>query len=1070
MSGVTDAVSGDAIILTDNENASCYKRLKEKIYRVVKCWRQCVGNQQVRELTWDHHVTYDDNIDVELSHIVANIEVDLSTGMYQSVLRACAEFDQQPIHRCHDPNKLFVMLFNILVNPENENMHSHLKNILARLTIKMGMATYIQYIRQNKLMRESTHEDMKARLGGLDRLCIPSVRAENALKYRLRLLEDLLDVIPTNSYKNVELVTSGVTQLFYGVIAEDKDSIVGALKNFYQFGIFVNSSKRFNNAVHFHALSTLVLRDPRYLDTLLLKSQAFMKTSGIYNRFFSRSIPGTAAIIAIGQVVGQSAEVNTSRRAYFGFTQKGVRYKGLKEWLHCPHHSLRAACIEVMIDLLAIEDLCQSIRDDIERQLDIMRGKPREHQQIHVVLNGFEDLKRFREQWRDEGGSSRVAHRYNTIYYGLSPNPTTFIQRPQYLGKIMNVLEHNHCVQLISNYPKSGKRALAAQYAQNNRSNYRYITQICADTKQEAVNELLHLSNAINVPNVDKSFEQLTSSFRHFFSKNKPSLFIIKGDYAPELYCRLVDHTATNDHRSDVIIIGGARDENIPKIDINALTDIEMKTLLRQSITDINERQIQGCISLLGGSPLAVSLLTHLINSNDCSDDLDRILERLCVAPYHDPLKRLYSIVVADLFIQRPRIKRLLSCMVLFGKVVDFNLLKYCTTTHKKQSILQSLSPLQSRLHLTLDSKTSIMCEMLVDVIFDSSVMRDKNYVTDTKNMVLRALKESMSHHNQLDYKTALAMKHTLMKISQINSKFDLTMHDIEIEMISIIMDYFNGYGDIDKANELAQVLMDGLEKRAPLSSKILYVESIYRLMDLQMQNYHITKNIDYIDIANMWSKTCISLTKSLKKNDKKYTKSLCWLMGAWINLEYGKVDVSRVLYLSHYDSKHLKHASSKQLQDRLKVREIIIRTRYMIEGSGQHGFNQAEYDALSNLNRKKYHRSNILMAEHIESKGLLLMHKAADVRRKLRKKTLCSQNKTIIELYKTADVLLDRANSLNHRIYGMKPLLQKPIIEKMLLCAERTNQIDRFIRLQSVLDTLSRNNLENNRTRVHSV
>ena len=54
--------------------------------------------------------------------------MDLSSGMYQSALRACAEFDQKPVHRCHDPNnKIFVMLFDILVHPENENMHSHLK-------------------------------------------------------------------------------------------------------------------------------------------------------------------------------------------------------------------------------------------------------------------------------------------------------------------------------------------------------------------------------------------------------------------------------------------------------------------------------------------------------------------------------------------------------------------------------------------------------------------------------------------------------------------------------------------------------------------------------------------------------------------------------------------------------------------------------------------------------------------------------------------------------------------------------------------------------------------------------
>ena len=207
--------------------------------------------------------------------------------------------------------------------------------------------------------------------------------------------------------------------------------------------------------------------------------------------------------------------------------------------------------------------------------------------------------------------------------------------------------------------------------------------------------------------------------------------------------------------------------------------------------------------------------------------------------------------------------------MAIFGKVVDLDLIKYCTTTHKKQTILQSLSPLQSRLHLTVDSHASTMCDMLVDVILDTSIMGDKKYAIDTKNMVLRALKTCVKSHDQLDYNTALAMKDALMRISQVNRKFDLTMYDIELELNSVVMDCFNECGDIDKANELAQVFYKGLQKRLPLSGKILYLESIYRLIDLSNAQLSPTKNLDYIDIAKVWLKTCCSVTKDLRKAKK---------------------------------------------------------------------------------------------------------------------------------------------------------------------------------------------------------
>ena len=88
------------------------------------------------------------------------------------------------------------------------------------------------------------------------------------------------------------------------------------------------------------------------------------------------------------------------------------------------------------------------------------------------------------------------------------------------------------------------------------------------------------------------------SSLWPFFSENKPSLFVIKGDYAQELYHSLVDHSTTNGQRSDVITIGGARDGGIDQININTLTRVEMETLLRQSIAGINERQMQAAIKL----------------------------------------------------------------------------------------------------------------------------------------------------------------------------------------------------------------------------------------------------------------------------------------------------------------------------------------------------------------------------------------------------------------------------------------------------------------------------------------
>ena len=124
----------------------------------------------------------------------------------------------------------------------------------------------------------------------------------------------------------------------------------------------------------------------------------------------------------------------------------------------------------------------------------------------------------------------------------------------------------------------------------------------------------------------------------------------------------------------------------------------------------------------------------------------------------------------------------------------------------------------------------------------------------------------------------------------------------------------------------------------------------------------------------------------------------------------------------------------------------------------------------LLSLNQKKYHRSTKLMIEHIESKGLLLMECAADKRRKRNRIPSCTEDESIIELYEKADVLLDRANSLNHQYHGMTPILQNQLLKNgLLLCAERTNRFDRLTRLQYVLGVLSRNDLEINQMHVHT-